>query len=142
MSPTVKNILAVIAGVIVGSLVNMAIITLSASIIPPPNGANVTTLEGLRASMHLFEPKHFIMPFVAHAMGTFVGAFIAAKSSVNRKMRHALAVSVFFIIGGITNIIMLPAPMWFNVLDFLGAYFPMGYLAAVLNSKTTTVKQS
>jgi hypothetical protein len=27
--------------------------------------------------MHLFEPRHFIFPFLAHSLGTFAGAFVA-----------------------------------------------------------------
>ena len=51
MNSTVKNILAVILGFILGSAVNMGIIMISGSIIPPPGGADVTTMEGLKESM-------------------------------------------------------------------------------------------
>ena len=63
MNPMIKNILAVILGFVIGSAVNMGIIMVSGSIIPPPIGADVTTMEGLKASIHLFEPKHFLFPF-------------------------------------------------------------------------------
>ncbi len=96
MNPIVRNILAVIAGVIVGSVVNMGIITLSGMVIPPPAGVDVTTTESLKASMHLFEPKHYIMPFLAHALGTLVGAIIAASIAVNRKMIVALIIGAVF----------------------------------------------
>ena len=52
MHTTVKNSLAVIAGAIFGGIVNMSIIMVSGSIIPPPEGADLTTMEGLKASMH------------------------------------------------------------------------------------------
>lgn len=128
MNPVLKNILAVIAGAIIGSAVNMAIIMLSGSIIPPPEGADVTTMEGLKASMHLFEAKHFIMPFLAHAVGTFAGAMIAAFIAASHKMKFAIAVGVFFLVGGTMNIFMLPSPMWFNILDLVVAYIPMAFL--------------
>lgn len=92
MNPIVRNILAVVAGLILGGIVNMGIITISGSIIPPPEGADVTTPEGLKASIHLFEPKHFLMPFLAHAMGTFVGALVAALIAANRKMLFAIVI--------------------------------------------------
>ena len=38
-----RNVLAVIVGILVGSVVNMALINLSSSIIPPPLGVDVTT---------------------------------------------------------------------------------------------------
>jgi len=137
MNPILKNILAVIAGVAGGSVVNMGIILISGSIIPPPEGADVTTAEGLKAAMHLFEPKHFLFPFLAHALGTFAGASLAAFIASNNKMLFALGISVFFLAGGITNIVMLPSPLWFTVVDLVGAYLPMGYLAGrlVLNKQ-------
>ena len=132
MNPLLKNILAIIAGAVIGSVVNGGIIAISSSVIPPPNGADVTTMEGLKASMHLFEPKHFIMPFLAHALGTLVGAFIAAKIAVDHKMKFALIVGILFLAGGITNVLMLPSPTWFTILDIGAAYIPMAYFAGKL----------
>ena len=83
MNPILRNILAVIGGMLVGSVVNMGLIMVSGYIIPPPEGADVTTMEGLAATMHLFEPRHFIFPFLAHAFGTLAGAWLAAKNSRN-----------------------------------------------------------
>ena len=132
MNTTIKNILAVMTGIIVGSIVNMALISVSGSIIPPPEGADVTTMEGLKATMHLFEPKHFIFPFLAHALGTFVGAFIAARIAANSKMNYAIGVGVFFLLGGIANVYLLPSPTWFAIVDLVGAYIPMAYLGGKL----------
>lgn len=128
MNPIVKNIMALLAGCLVGSIVNMGIIMLSSSVIPPPEGADVTTMEGLKSSMHLFQPKHFIMPFLAHAFGTFVGAWVTALIAASYKLRVALAVGVFFLAGGISNVFMLPSPLWFIVLDLTVAYLPMAFL--------------
>lgn len=132
MNPILKNILAIIAGIIIGSIVNMGIIMMSSSIIPPPDGADVTTMEGLKASMHLFEPKHFLMPFLAHAIGTLVGAYFAALIAVNHKMKFALATGIFFLLGGIANTFMLPSPTWFTIIDLVGAYIPMAYFGGKL----------
>ncbi len=135
MNPILRNILAVVAGLIVGGAVNMGIITLSGSIIPPPNGADVTTMEGLKATMHLFEPKHFLMPFLAHALGTLVGALIAALIAASHKLRLALATGVVFLAGGIQMVMALPSPLWFSITDIVGAYIPMAYLGAKLAMK-------
>ena len=132
MKPVVKNILAFVAGAVLGSVVNMTIIMLSSFVIPPPSGADVTTAEGLKASMHLFQPRHFIMPFLAHALGTFVGAFIAASIAATHKMKLALGIGVLFLIGGITNVLMLPSPLLFSVIDLAVAYIPMAYIGGML----------
>ncbi|MGB4776621.1 MAG: hypothetical protein WBP45_15695 [Daejeonella sp.] len=136
MNSIIKNILAVVIGAILGSAVNMGIIMISGSIIPPPDGADVTTMEGLKAAIHLFQPRHFIFPFLAHALGTFAGAFVAAKIAANHKMKFALGIGVLFLAGGIANVFILPSPTWFIVLDLLGAYIPMAYLAGKLAIKS------
>ena len=132
MNPILKNILAIIAGIIIGSVVNMGIIMISGSIILPPDGADVTTSEGLKASMHLFQPKHFVLPFLAHSLGTFAGALIAAIIAANHKIKFALGIGVFFLAGGIASVFMLPSPTWFTVLNLLGAYLPLAYFAGKL----------
>ena len=132
MNPIVRKILAVIAGLVVGGAVNMGIIMISGSIIPPPEGVDNTTMEGLKAGMHLFQPKHYIFPFLAHALGTFVGALLAAIIAATHKMKFALSIGIFFLVGGIANVIMLPSPTWFTVVDVAGAYIPMSYLAGKL----------
>lgn len=127
MNPILKNILAIIVGALIGSAVNMGMIMLSGSIIPPPEGTDNTTMEGLIASMHLFEPKHFIFPFLAHALGTFAGAFLTAMISASHQLKLALVIGVLFLAGGIYMVMALPSPVWFSVLDLGGAYIPMAY---------------
>ena len=122
------NILAVILGLVIGSAINMGIIMISSSIIPPPNGADVTTMEGLKASIHLFQPKHFVFPFLAHAFGTFIGALITAIVASSYKFKLSLLIGIFFLIGGVINTFILPAPSWFITLDLLVAYIPMAWL--------------
>lgn len=129
MNPILRNVLAVIAGIIVGSIVNMSIILISGSIIPPPNGADNTTMEGLQKTMHLFDAKHFIFPFLAHAIGTFAGAVTTAFIAFNHKKKLALIIGAFFLLGGIVSVCSLPSPMWFTVVDLVFAYIPMAYLA-------------
>lgn len=128
MNPTLRNVLAVIAGLIIGNIVNGFLISISGKIIPPPNGADVTTMEGLKATIHLFEPKHFLFPFLAHALGTLTGAFTAAKIAANNQKRIALIIGGVFLIGGIMVNCMVRGPIWFTMVDIIAAYIPMGYL--------------
>jgi len=137
MNPILQNILAVIAGAIIGGAVNMGIVMLGPSIIPPPEGVDTTTMEGLKAGMQLFEAKHFITPFLAHALGTLVGAFVTAKIAKTHKMKLALAIGVWFLLGGAMAAYMLPAPMWYNVVDLLLAYIPMAYFGGKLATKNS-----
>ncbi len=128
----IKNTFAVITGIIVGGLVNMGIIMISPTIIPPPAGVDVTNMESLTEAMHLFGIKHFIFPFLAHAIGTFTGSFLTARTATRHHMMLAFTVGVFFLLGGIANAFLLPAPGWFIILDLVAAYLPMAWLGGQL----------
>jgi len=138
MNPILRNVLAVIAGVVIGSIVNMSLIKISGKVIPPPAGVDVTNFESLKSSMHLFEPRHFIFPFLAHALGSLVGAYVASIVAASHKIKFALGIGAFFLIGGIISVFMLPSPTWFAVLDLVCAYIPMGWLGSKLAEKSST----
>lgn len=129
MHPIIRNILAVILGLTIGSVVNMGLIMISSYVIPPPEGADVSTTEGLKKAMHLFETRHFLFPFLAHALGTFSGAFVTVLLAVSNKLKLALVIGLVFLIGGIASVFMLPSPLWFSIVDITFAYIPMAYFA-------------
>ena len=128
MHPVVRNVLAAVAGLFVGGLINMGLIILGPSIVPYPEGIDPTNMESLQANIHLLPPKNFIMVYLAHALGTFAGAFTAAKLAAKDQLYIAMFVGVFFLWGGITMVRQLDAPMWFNVFDLVCAYIPMAWL--------------
>ena len=127
MNPILKNILAVILGWIGGSIVNMSLIQIGHKLFPI-EGVDPTNMEALAEIMPSLDFDFFIFPFLAHALGTLVGAAIAAMIAANRKMTFALAIGGFFLIGGILVNYMLPGPTWFAVTDILFAYIPMAWI--------------
>ena len=128
----IRNTLAVLVGLVVGSVVNMGLVNIGPAVIPMPEGADISTMEGLQKSMTLFTPANFLFPFLAHALGTLVGAFVAAKLGISHKRKLAMVVSCFFLAGGIAMVNMLGGPLWFNITDLTLAYLPMGFLGGML----------
>lgn len=131
----VRNILAIIGGIIIGSIINMGLLKISPIIIPPPAGVDLSTDQGLIDGIHLFEFKHFIFPFLAHALGTLAGAIAAAVVAATKKMVFAMIIGVFFLAGGIGAVAMIPAPLWFNIVDLVFAYLPMAFLGGKIGLK-------
>ena len=129
MPIVLRNIAAVIAGVVLGSLANMAVVMLGPALVPPPAGVDMTTAEGLQHAMPLLQPRHFIAPFLAHALGTLVGACTAYRIAGSRKATFAWVIGVLFLCGGIAASVMIPAPTWFKACDLVLAYLPMAWLA-------------
>ncbi|HYW30179.1 MAG TPA: hypothetical protein VE869_01650 [Gemmatimonas sp.] len=135
MPSLLRNVLAVIAGLVVGSVVNGSLIALSPSLIPPPAGVDVNSVESMRTNIGLFEPRNFLMPFLAHALGTLVGALAAYLVAATHRARFAYAIGVVFLCGGIAACFMIPAPAWFMAVDLLLAYIPMAWLAVQTGSR-------
>jgi hypothetical protein len=135
MLKLVRNVLALVLGALVGGSVNMTLITLGTALIPPPPGVDVTQAEALAQSIHLFEPRHFVMPWLAHALGTGVGAFVAYLVAASHKAAFAWAIGALFLCGGIAACFMIPAPAWFIALDLLLAYLPMAWFGIRLGRR-------
>lgn len=134
----IRNILAVIAGLVAGTLVNMGLISLGHAVIALPPGADVSSMEALAAAMPRFGPEQFIFPFLAHAGGTLIGTFVATLVAASHKFQIAIGMGVLFLIGGIVAVIMLPAPLWYDVIDLVFAYIPMAWLGAKLGGAGRT----
>ena len=121
MKTIFKNILVVLGGCLFGMAVNMGLIITGNQLIPFADGLNP-----MDATM--WEIKYFLFPFLAHAIGTLSGAFIAARFAASYHMILAICIGIFFLLGGISMVFIMPAPLWFIVIDLLFAYVPMGWL--------------
>ena len=134
MNPILRNVLAVVAGWVVGSIVNMGLITMGHNVLPI-SGIDPNDMEALAQIMPTLEPKYFVFPFLAHALGTLVGALIAGIIAMGNKMKLALVVGFLFLLGGIAVNYMLPGPTWFAVTDIVLAYIPMAWIGGKIATK-------
>tara|TARA_Y100000588_G_scaffold198419_1_gene212222 strand:+ start:2507 stop:2896 length:390 start_codon:yes stop_codon:yes gene_type:complete len=121
-----KNIAGVILGVVCGMIVNMSLIIGGHYMFPLPE-----YLDPMNAINWAL--IYFLFPLLAHAIGTFSGAFISSK--VWNNIAAALIVGIYFLLGGIYMVVILPAPLWFICLDLTICYIPMALLAWCLNKK-------
>jgi hypothetical protein len=135
MNPVLRNILAVVAGVVIGGAVNLGIVMIGMAVYPLPEGTDVSNMESIRAVMSTLPPINFIFPLLAHAAGTFVGAWIAARFAASHPMKLALCVGVVFLAGGIGMILNCGGPAWFIATDLVLAYLPMAAAGGALGRK-------
>jgi hypothetical protein len=140
MKRALINSLIFIVAIFVGANVNMALINIGPTIITMPKGFDLTTEKGLVAAMPFMEAKHFLFPFLAHAFGTFIAVMIVTILMKERSKFYSFFVAGLFFFDGAYMVSVLPAPIWFNVLDLVVAYFPMMYLAQLLVAKRRKTK--
>lgn len=132
-----KRTILIILSVFIGAQVNGAFLTLGTNLIPPPEGYNLNTMDGLKAAVPFLEAKHYLFPFLAHAIGTFISAVLITRFIKSQQFVFSMMAGVLFLIAGISMVIMLPGtPIWFILVDLIGAYIPMAYLGYKLAFKS------
>ena len=122
----VRNIIGFIAGYVVGSIVNFALIMTGLALMPA--GTDFSTPEGINAAIAQMGPMNYAVVFLAHALGAFVGALIATLIATSYKLPLAIGIGVLFLFGGIYMAATVDAPLWFEALDLIIAYIPMAWL--------------
>ena len=136
MYQILKNVLAVIMGWLGGSLVNIGLIELGHKVFPIA-GVDLNDMDSFAALMPKLDPIYFVFPFLAHALGTIVGALLAGRIAISHKMKFSMAIGGLFLVGGMMINFMLPGPTWFAVVDILLAYIPMAWIGGKLAQKYT-----
>ena len=121
-----------IVGITLGHAINWEVLIVGISIVPAPEGVNIMSMESVKSSMHLFGPKHFIFPFLAHAIGSITGGFLIALIAPVHNFKLAAVIGLFFLSEGVFDVYKIPAPTWFDVTDLVLAYVPMAFLGGKL----------
>lgn len=124
-----RVVLAALAGIIVGSIVNVGLVMIGAIAVPPPDGVDESSVESIRANIGAYSAAQLLPPFIAHAIATVVGAAVATGLNRRRTPGPAIVVGAWFLIGGIAMLVLIPeTPAWFAVLDLGVAYLPMAWI--------------
>ena len=89
-------------------------------------------IESIKANFDKFTTKHYIVPFLAHALGSIAGVVVGCSIAASHKFKIAMGLGIFHLLGGIAAAVMIPAPLWFIVVDLVLAYIPMAWLGAKL----------
>jgi hypothetical protein len=128
MNPTGKNVLAFVAAAVVTMAVNGGLIGLGFKVVGMPPGVDPNKPETFKANSHLFETKHFAVPFLAHALGSVAGGFVVSMIAASHRFQLAMGIGVLHLAGGIYAATIIPAPGWFIALDLIAAYLPSAWL--------------
>ncbi|MGD1848327.1 MAG: hypothetical protein ACFB10_23280 [Salibacteraceae bacterium] len=135
MSPILRNILAVIAGLFGGNVINLFLVR-AGHFIFPIEGVNPDDTEAFKAVLPDLELQYFLFPFLAHAIGTLAGAYVAGAIAANSKMIIALVIGGCFFLAGVAINLYLNGPVWFTAVDLVLAYFPMAWIGGRLSNRS------
>lgn len=135
MNATVRNTLAFLAGVVALAVAKSAAIALGNAVIPPPTGADLSTIEGFKAAIPLFEAKQWLPAFFEHSISSLAGGAVAAFLAVSHRMKLALGIGALHMLGGVAAALMLPLPTWVVVVDLVAMYLPMAWIGGKAGSR-------
>ena len=107
-----RNIGAVVAGLIVGMAFNMLVLQINTLIFPLPPGVDMTDTEQMKVAIRQMSGAAWILVFVAHLGQAFVGAWVAARLGASHPLVLAMIVGVLSLAGGVANAVMLESPAW------------------------------
>ncbi|QDV40473.1 hypothetical protein Enr13x_02790 [Stieleria neptunia] len=129
----IRNVTAIVAGLIAGSIFNMALVSLSHAVYPLPDGIDPNDFEAFRDHVQAngMPTGALLIVLVAHAGGSFVSGLVCGLIAKRTWYIAAAALGVLWMCGGITMLMMLPAPMWFAVADTV-LYVPVALLGVRL----------
>lgn len=129
MGSVVRSIVAVLAGMVVFAFLVMAIEAVGMMIFPPPPGTDMANPEAARAAMANAPVGSLLFVLLAWIVGTFAGAWTAARIARRAPVGHGLVVGVLGLAGAIANMLMIPHPVWFWVLG-VAVFLPVAWLGA------------
>ena len=108
-----RNIAAVIAGLVVGSAVNMALIMLNMFVLfPAPAGLDMADPVAMNAYIAGLPTAAFLVVLAAHLGQAFVGGCVAARLGGSRPVRLAMIVGIASLVGGVMNMMTIRGPDW------------------------------
>lgn len=114
-----KNILAVVAGIIAASVCIWLVETLNHILHPFPDGIKPKDMEGFKSYVGNLPFLGKFMVIIGYALGAVVSGFVATKVSKSEKPNAAIICGIIFMIFTIYNMSVLPTPIWFWVLGIL-----------------------
>lgn len=134
----IRGILAVVLGMIAGGVFNMALVTLSHVVYPLPEGLDPNDFAAFRAHVeaHGLPACALLIVLGAHAGGSFVSGFVCGLIARRPWYLAATILGVLWMCGGVSMLMMLPAPKWFAIADVV-LYIPAALLGAKLGSSLT-----
>ena len=112
----VRNIGAVVIGVLFGGIINWYIGILNVQFFPLPEGMTFISLmqdqEAFTAWINSLPQTAFILVLVAHLSQAFFGGYVAAFISKRNVMCVAMVVGGITLLAGLMNMAQIPAPLW------------------------------
>lgn len=134
MSPLVRKLLAIIAGVVVGGIVVALSEAAGHSIYPPPADINLKDPADLQRLMEVMPVQAKILVVLAWFLGAFAGAWTAIR--ISGMSQTGWIVGLVFAVLSIMTVMSIPHPIWMTACAIL-LPFAAAWLAIRISLKAS-----
>lgn len=114
-----RRILAVLAGLIAGSIGITVVEKIGHALYPPPLEAEAGDMEALKVYVGQAPFMALFSIILAYALAAVISGFTATKISNNGKYTAALICGIIFLLMTVYMMMSLPTPIWFWILGIL-----------------------
>ena len=111
----IRNIAAIIAAILVAFSMIMLVEWLGHQVYPPPADFDFGDPEQVRAVIAALPVGAILFVAAAWAIGAFAGTFVGAMIGTAKPYIYAAIVGGLVLAGAITNLIIIPHPIWFSI---------------------------
>lgn len=130
-----RKILAVLGGLVSGSLVISLVEMIARQLHPVPAGMKMDDLAAMAEHAGKAPLSAQIVVLIGYALGAITAGYIATLIAKDEKKIYALLCAALFFISTIINLSMIATPVWFWVIALL-LWTPLalfGYKLALKN---------
>ncbi|WP_454045280.1 hypothetical protein [Chryseobacterium sp. Marseille-Q8038] len=114
-----RRILAVLVGLIAGSIGITVVEKIGHALYPPPVEAGAGDMEALKVYVGQAPFMALFFIILAYALAAVISGFTATKISNNGKYTAALICGIIFLLMTVYMMVSLPTPIWFWILGIL-----------------------
>jgi hypothetical protein len=113
MSPKMRPILAVVAGVVTAFIVISLVEAAAHAVFAPAHIPDLSTPEAMAAYVASMPIGAFLSVFAGWALGAFAGGVVAALVARTKPFLFAGIIGAVVLAGAVVNMVMIPHPPWF-----------------------------
>jgi hypothetical protein len=129
-----RNVIALITGMVLSIMAIFSIQMVNYQLFPLPSDLDPNDMASMtKHAATLPALAHWIV-IISHIVGCIVGGYIISKIADHSLDKLSLGFGFFLMILGFVNIIRMPHPLWFSILDML-VYLPSAYLGYLIARK-------
>ena len=119
-----KNILAVIAGLIISVIIFSLFEFLSTMFNPLPTEIELSDKVAMKEYISTLPISSMIIILAGYALGSFLTGVVIGKISKSPLKKLPLIAGSILTIAAIINLVTIPAPVWFMIINIL-LYIPL-----------------